>query len=115
MPNTKRLRRIRKRLWDQDKRCHYCKEETVWWVKEGKEKMPPNAATLDHIISRLNPVRHTLPYYPSSLIVLACNKCNNERGAREDITLRSKVNWESRVQLKSILLTDLDLMVNSSP
>lgn len=112
MPNTKRLRKLRRRLWEADPHCVYCGCETVWWVSgTGHADKPSNAATLDHVISRLDPRRYQMDHYPSSYFVLACDSCNNKRGAREDVTLRRKVNWNSKEQLKNILLTNPELAV----
>lgn len=112
MANTKRLRKIRRKLWEADCRCAYCHQPTVWWAQpDGHAEKPPNAATLDHKISRLDPKRYLMDHYPSTEFVLACDRCNNSRGAREDISLRRKVNWNSREQLKNILLTNPELAV----
>ena len=112
--NTKRLRRIRQRLWLKDPHCHYCGCHTVWYTGSGGVDRPPNAATLDHIIPRTDPIRHILPYYPQELLVLCCNKCNNVRGKRDEMKLRKYVpQWESRDQLKK-LLTDPQILVQLS-
>ena len=111
MANTKRLRAIRRRLWEANPHCHYCGIETIWHSSKHNETLPDNAATIDHVISRLDPRRYLLPYYPSSLFVLACSRCNHERGAREDTSLRQKVQWNSREHLKEILLTNPEFVV----
>jgi 5-methylcytosine-specific restriction endonuclease McrA len=111
MANTKRFRTIRRRLFDADPHCHWCHCRTVWWVKATNHKnKPPNAATLDHLISRLNPLRYKMPSYPKELFVLACQSCNHKRGVQEDIALRHKAHWNSREELKKVL-TDPELIV----
>jgi hypothetical protein len=103
--NTKRLRKIRQRLWEADSRCYWCGRPTVLPLKKtrGQGVLDPNNATLDHLISRLNPIRHQLPYYPASLMVLSCYECNNRRGQREDKLLRSISKWNSAEELKKVL------------
>lgn len=57
---------LKKDLWLRDKHCHYC-----------RRRLPLKAATLDH-------------YFPRSAgggdvpwnCVLACEKCNREKGAK---------------------------------
>jgi 5-methylcytosine-specific restriction endonuclease McrA len=71
--------------------------------------MPEDAATLDHVIPRTNPLRHKLPYYPKELLVLSCNKCNGDRGRRDDSNLRKLANWETQEDLKKIL-TDPEIL-----
>jgi 5-methylcytosine-specific restriction endonuclease McrA len=110
--NTRRLRKIRRRLWENNPCCHWCGVKTVWWVEAlGHVEKPKNAATLDHLISRLNPQRYQMSEYPSELMVIACDKCNNERGKREDVSLRRITEWNSRKELKEVL-TDPNLMVH---
>lgn len=111
--NTKRLRRLRERLWLENPHCHYCGCKTVWYTGSGGADRPNNAATLDHVIPRTNPLRHSLPFYPKELLVLCCNKCNNERGKRDEGKLRKYANWNSRDDLKK-LLTDPNILVQLS-
>jgi len=104
MPNTRRLRRIRKSLWEKDPHCHWCGVKTVWWAKAlGHAEKPKNAATLDHLVSRLDPKRYKMEYYPRSLFVIACDCCNNNRGKREDVALRKITEWHTREELKKVL------------
>jgi len=113
MPNTKRLRKLRRTLWEKDPKCHYCGVVTTWEIP-AKGSLSPTAATLDHLISRLHPTRYTMDHYPSSLLVLCCYRCNNDRGRREDISLQKKVHWNSKEELKNILLTNPELAVQYS-
>ena len=110
--NTKRFRKIRQRLWKKDPHCHYCGCKTIWLEQAGGNR-PPNAATLDHIIPRTNPLRHTLPFYPQELLVLCCNKCNNDRGKRDEQKLKQHIRWTDRSELKK-LLTDPQIVVKLS-
>jgi len=99
---AKRYRKIRRALWEANPHCHFCGCLTCWWTKP-TGPMPSNGATLEHLISRLNPIRYQLKEYPRSLFVLACNKCNHERGVYEDRRLRQMVSWNSKEQLKKVL------------
>lgn len=58
--------------------CFWCNCQTVL-VKPGTITLPPDAATVDHLYSRLHPKRD------ETLKVLACNRCNQER-SRADCT-----------------------------
>ena len=103
---TKVKAKIRRRLWESNPHCIWCKQPTIWWTPSDGGNMPDNAATIEHLLSRFNPIRYLLPRYPKDLMAIACNRCNNDRGAREDISFRSKVNWNTREELKNILLTN---------
>jgi hypothetical protein len=66
-------------LWKKNDRCYWCGRKTIIFKYKRHKKVPPNAATTDHLISRLNPLRGNV----RGITVLACNKCNHERGVRE--------------------------------
>jgi hypothetical protein len=70
----------RKRLWDADPHCYWCKRVTVF-MNPADGRLPDDAATLDHLYSRLNPDRDRDPH----TAVLACRKCNQERARLEDL------------------------------
>jgi len=66
-------------LWlIQDKRCHWCNVQCML-PKKGKNTPhpPPNFATLDHLYSKLNPLRNNAN---KNEVVMACYKCNHTRG-----------------------------------
>ena len=111
MANTKKLRKVRRKLWEQNPHCHWCGCLTDWY-NPPNGNLPPNAATIDHLLSRLNPERYYLPYYPQSLMVIACYKCNTERGAREERELLQQIQWTTRANLKN-LLTNRETVVSS--
>jgi hypothetical protein len=67
----------RRVLWTRDPRCFWCGRltdiRTEWLDK---------SATVEHLYSRRHPKRGSArKYLPST--VLACRKCNSERGAPE--------------------------------
>jgi hypothetical protein len=49
--------------------------------------LPPNAATIEHLISRYNPSRWKRKRPEERRRVLACYKCNQERAALETLCL----------------------------
>lgn len=67
--------RRRKRLHENNPHCHWCGILTV----EGGSPRHANAATLDHVYSRLDPRRASGP----SPVVLACYSCNQRRSREE--------------------------------
>lgn len=75
----------RRNLWKADPHCHWCGIETVSLThEETKGKLPPlNMATLDHLHSRLDPARLEAVKPGECRTVLACWKCNHERGREE--------------------------------
>lgn len=60
-------------------------------LKKG-QKPPRNAATLEHLESRLNPMRGKRQ--GEFRIVLACLDCNHERNKREEAALGVEELWE---------------------
>lgn len=71
-----------RRRWEKNCHCFWCGVETVWTEKM-KGRPPDNMATIDHIRSRWCKTRSDKDNWQPGLWVLACFKCNNERGAME--------------------------------
>lgn len=71
--------RTRRQLWEADPHCHWCGRETSWWAGENGPA-PTDSATLDHLYSWLDPRRAG----NSHLVVLACWRCNHDRGEQEN-------------------------------
>lgn len=94
-------------MWEANKQCHWCNCSTVWWIEGDQSNggRPGNAATLDHLLSKFDPQRYAMPCYPSSLFVLACDRCNNRRAALEEASLRKHFTWNSKAELKKLLTT----------
>ena len=62
-------------LWRKDPRCFWCGRVTIYATSG-----TPNAATLEHVYPRGHPRRaDPARHLPST--VLACYRCNQERGA----------------------------------
>jgi len=66
----------RRQLWRRDPRCFWCGRETDIRTVNG-----PDSATVEHIYHRGHPKRRqsTRRHLPDT--VLACRRCNNERGS----------------------------------
>lgn len=68
----------RQSLWLKNPYCHWCGKRTrLVFLKRG-QTMPDDGATVDHVFNRLDPTRLS-----NQSTVLACHKCNQDRG-RED-------------------------------
>jgi hypothetical protein len=82
-------------LWQVNPYCYYCNCLTVLTnIQSGI--IPDNAATIEHLISRLDPKRWTKRNSGEVRKVLACWKCNREQSykemarlTKEEIALRS--------------------------
>ena len=91
------LRRRRRYLFDKDPHCHWCGCTLVKWeVAKNKTRPPLNAATIDHLRSKLFGKRPDVRKKAKTL-VLACWKCNAERSRKENtsIILRPLIWWKS--------------------
>lgn len=76
----------RDRLFRQHPYCHWCGVKLVM-PKCGprmKFPLPDNAATIDHRHGKLDPNRRE-DFAPENWTVLACHKCNNERGRLDEL------------------------------
>lgn len=89
--DSKRLRNTRNRLWKQDSKCFWCGIPTLKFkTKKGrplskKDCENPLRATVDHLVSKSHYLRYSRIQsrkekgYTYNHLVLACNKCNQER------------------------------------
>ena len=78
---SKRLRARRERRWIEDPRCQDCGVETIppELVKKGQRS---RMATLEHLDSRLNPMRGSGGVNEIRTTIL-CYKCNQKRALLE--------------------------------
>lgn len=96
-----RLTFRRVRLWQLNPRCRWCGVETVLVTVSQAElpdrKLPANAATIDHLRTKLKPEYRAI--CPSSMprhrrqeprTVLACYKCNQQRNKQQMTDLRKQ-------------------------
>lgn len=74
-------------MWRRNPHCFWCGIETV--LDDGP-KLPPNAATVDHIRSRfcLERAERADGRWRKGILVLACSQCNNDRGSMEQAFLK---------------------------
>jgi 5-methylcytosine-specific restriction endonuclease McrA len=73
-------RRQRFYLARQDPTCWYCGVLVREYITENGGDQEPDQATLEHLVSRRNPMR-LVPGDGTVRRVLACYDCNNSRGA----------------------------------
>jgi hypothetical protein len=73
-----RKRQIIQALLAVDDRCHWCRQPMRYYPGLKGGALPPDAVTIDHRYSKLQPGRKT-----DETAVLACFKCNQERGQEE--------------------------------
>lgn len=82
-----RLGRRKVRLWLSDPRCHWCGRVTVLASLIGKRRQFAELATIDHLYSRLHPLRSAPKRHPrEERTVIACHECNLRRSQREVAT-----------------------------
>lgn len=70
-------------LWERDPHCHWCGTKTVWRERKGLFH-DPRLATVDHLRSRLSRDRWQENRKGHERTVLACRRCNEERGAVQE-------------------------------
>jgi hypothetical protein len=79
-----KLRRRRLKLFKENPHCFWCGRKTIYArVKDG-DKQPPNLATIDHLVHRLDPDRAEKLLKPGPKTVLACEQCNFRRGTGDE-------------------------------
>lgn len=75
-------KKVRKLLAEQsNSKCFWCKITVKEYDLKDKENMPDDQATLDHLKSK-SKGRKSYEVVPK---VLACYKCNRERGRRDEL------------------------------
>lgn len=72
--------------WQQAGLCWWCREETVLLKMKPFARLPANTATLEHLYSRWHPLRQTKPAPGERRVVMACHRCNNDRGRHEQLS-----------------------------
>ncbi len=75
-------------LWhEQGGLCHWCRGPMILVEPSAKGRLPPNACTIDHLRSRLDPTRQIPPRDQERRLVAACHRCNTTRGSKESIVV----------------------------
>lgn len=82
--------------------CYWCSDPVIDYIPPAGEpvKVPDNAATVDHTVSRFFREKGTRVKK-----VLACNKCNQRR-AREENKLYTTAHNERKANLRRSVETD---------
>lgn len=100
MSGADKRKRRRAALWkEQDGLCHWCKCQMIHWNDRTNDpgKRTPEArlrwATIDHLRSRHNPHRNDGNPNFEQRWVLACWKCNNDRGRAEVMAIPIEERW----------------------
>ena len=106
------MRSVKKRrtnLWNRDPHCYYCgcltilPDDVEGYKDKGHIKVTPNnMATIEHLISRLHPLRGKT----KGITTLACYKCNNEVN-HEDMTNLGADFWREFSKLDKIGRIDM--------
>lgn len=110
---NKQQKRRRNRLFREHPFCHFCDCRLVL-IKDPKVKYwPDNSATIEHRKTRLDPTRGT-DRSPENLTVLACRKCNQDRGRAAEIVagieeLRRRSGYFKRFEKKEEICRMLNL------
>ena len=99
-----KLSKQRKSLWSQDPHCYYCGVITINLEPFPKHLIPsPDAATIDHIYSKLHPKRYEPNLTNERRRVLCCYKCNQSRSHEELDRLRDYIRRRDEFTLVNIL------------
>ncbi len=78
-----RLAKQRIKLWNENPNCYYCGCLTVLVTDRNGGKALDNEATIEHLYSRINPLRYTPNLNHEKRRVLSCYKCNNNKSKEE--------------------------------
>ncbi len=73
---------LKLKLFKENNLCHWCKKPMVL-TNQSKGRLPENACTIDHVISRYSIYRWLKKKRNVKRRVLACFKCNHERSVQE--------------------------------
>lgn len=82
--NSRRKQLVK--MWKQDPHCRQCGRLTVLSVYKNHKAIPDNTATLEHVFSRLNPLR-LLKTPGVKRRTLLCRACNQTNGLKEQKAL----------------------------
>lgn len=90
---------LRRQLWAEDPKCHWCGIETQWPEIKGGS-LPDDAATLDHLYTKYEMEKRKSEGNP---FVLACNKCNHDRGVEATKEQPIEELWRRAGQLDRMI------------
>lgn len=85
-------------MWKENPHCYWCGIETVVYTNVPRDFVfPDNAATIDHVYPINDPRRLEFKKKKKpSPVVLACKKCNWERGSKSLEKTEKKFNKTDR-------------------
>ena len=104
-------RELRRQLFEQDPHCHWCGCLTIWLDQDGGA-YPDNFATLDHLYTRYEMEKRVELGNP---FVLACNKCNHDRGAEATKAQPIEELWRRAGQLGRMIQEGRIVSENAEP
>lgn len=90
---------LRRYLWNQDPRCHWCGRVTYLSERKGGKSHSLDA-TIDHYFSRYHKDKRSKWGNP---VVLACYRCNHDRGAQETKEQPIEELWRRANQTERML------------
>jgi 5-methylcytosine-specific restriction endonuclease McrA len=79
-------RALKIQLWKENPNCYYCGKPTIL-TNLPKARLPLNAATIEHLISRYHAHRWVKKKKGQRRKVLACYECNHRRSVQETLGL----------------------------
>jgi hypothetical protein len=82
-------RELKIKLFNKNPYCHYC-GQLMFLTSPSAKSLPPNGATIEHRISRLNPARWRRKRPNEKRRVLACYECNHNRSELETLCMSRK-------------------------
>jgi hypothetical protein len=84
-------------MWENDPHCYWCGRLTKIYGNSKDFKLPDDAATIDHVYAGRDPRRLEFKRNKKpSPVVLACLKCNKQRGGRTLEQQEKKFNKTER-------------------
>ncbi len=83
-------------------KCCYCNRHCVWENRSGyRGALLPDQATIEHVYSKYDLRRFAIG--GNEELMMACNKCNQDRNHRETLHFTKKVDIDSSFKLTTLL------------
>jgi hypothetical protein len=87
-------RTIKLKLYNENPYCYYCGKKTILTniknIPKGSE-LPDNAATIEHLVSRISLYRFVKKKKGERRKVISCYRCNHDRSIQETLCLSRSV------------------------
>lgn len=94
--DNKRKRRLRHRLVEKQRLCHWCQRPVFIFEPKDGGRVPDNSATLDHLYHKGHPMRGKSAHNELAC-VLSCWKCNNDRAIAQTKSLINRSHDDERL------------------